>query len=106
MTTTEQRSYLTHMLGAESHINKKSWGYRNHYCASVGGKDERDLTELEGMGLVRRGFTINDGKSVYFFATEKGMDAAGLTAKQKKRAKSGPRAMSKSEIGHLIQGPR
>jgi hypothetical protein len=80
------RSYLTHMLGAEWHVSKSQWGYRNYYCAEVGGKDEQDLMKLAAIGLVRRGPTINEGTSVYFFATEKGMDAAGLTREQKARA--------------------
>jgi len=80
------KSYLTHMLGAESHIPKSRWGYRNYYCAGVGGKDEQDLMKLAEIGLVRRGFTINEGEDVYFFATEKGMDAAGLNREQKARA--------------------
>jgi hypothetical protein len=84
--TAEQRSYLTHMLGAESHIRKSNWGYRNYYCAEVGGKDERNLAEMATLGLVRRGHTINEGTDVYFFATEQGMDAIGLTAKQKANA--------------------
>lgn len=80
------KSYLTHMLGAESHIKKSQWGYRNYYCAGVGGKDEQDLIKLANIGLVRRGLTINEGEDVYFFATEKGMDAIGLTTEQKNRA--------------------
>jgi len=80
------RSYLMHMLGAESHIKESQWGYRNYYCAGVGSKDEQDLMKLAEIGLVRRGFTINEGEDVYFFATEKGMDAIGLTSKQKARA--------------------
>lgn len=84
--TREQRSYLTYMLGAELHIEKSRWGYRNYYCAGVGEKDEHDLMEMAELGLVRRGHVINDGESVYFFATEQGMDAIGLTAKQKQNA--------------------
>jgi hypothetical protein len=82
----KQKGYLTHMLGAESHIKKSNWGYRNYYCAEVGGKDESDLMKMAKRGLVERGHTINEGNSVYFFATERGMDAIGLTAAQKKRA--------------------
>lgn len=82
----EQRNYLTHMLGAEAHKSKMLWGYRNYYCAEVGGQEERELMVLAEMGLVRRGFTINSGSSVYFFATEAGMNAIGLTTAQKRRA--------------------
>jgi hypothetical protein len=80
------KGYLTHMLGAEPHIRQSQWGYRNYYCAEVGGKDEQDLIKLAEIGLVRRGFAINEGEDVYFFATEKGMDAIGLTSEQKARA--------------------
>jgi len=81
--TLEQRGYLTHMLGVESNVKKSNWGYRNYYCAEVGGKDERDLMAMAELGLVRRGHTINEGEDVYFFATEIGMDAIGLTVAQK-----------------------
>lgn len=84
--TKKQRDYLTHMLGAESHISKRYWGYRNYYCAEVGGKEESDWNEMAMVGLVRRGFTINEGASVYFFATAAGMDAIGLKPAQKRRA--------------------
>lgn len=84
--TKAQRDYLTHMLGAESHIKKSQWGFRNYYCAGVGCNDERDLMAMAELGLVRRGRTINDGDSVYFIATEKGMDAIGLSKKQKANA--------------------
>ncbi len=84
--TKEQRDYLTHMLGAERHVATSRWGYRNYYCAGVGGQDERDLMALVDLGLVRRGHVINGGESVYFFATEQGMDAVGLTDAQKRNA--------------------
>ena len=84
--TTADRLYLTHMLGAESHIPKKQWGFRNYYCAGVGTDDESNLTAMVKAGLVVRGRTINDGDSVYFHATVAGMDAIGLTKAQKANA--------------------
>lgn len=87
--TKEQREYLTHMLGAERHIPKPTWGFRNYFCAGVGTNDEAELMKMAELGLVRRGRTINDGDSVYFHATETGMDAIGLKPAQKKRAMAG-----------------
>ena len=84
--TQSQREALIHMLGMGKHIHVASRGYRNQYCASVGGEDEKQLTAMAELGLVRRGGTINEGTSVYFFATEAGMDAIGMTKTQKKRA--------------------
>jgi len=84
--TTEQRLYLTHMLGAERHIPKKQWGFRNYYCAGVGTNDESNLAAMAAAGLVVRGRVINDGDSVYFHATEAGMDAIALTRAQKANA--------------------
>ncbi|MBP6821522.1 MAG: hypothetical protein KA368_08265 [Acidobacteria bacterium] len=77
---------LRHMLGAVSNVKKSNWGYRNHYCAGVGSEDEASFTEMEKAGLVTRGRVINDGNSVFFHATEAGMDAIGLKPAQKKRA--------------------
>lgn len=84
--TEEQKETLIHMLGCGSHINKSQRGYRNHYCASVGGEDERQLEAMAQLGLVRRGAAINEGTSIYFHATELGMQMAGLTRKQIQRA--------------------
>lgn len=84
--TKEQREYLVHMLGMGSHVKKRNRGYRNMYCASVGGKEEADLIAMAKAGFVRRGFTINEGTSVYYFATEAGMDAIGMSEAEKKRA--------------------
>lgn len=84
--TDKQRNYLSHMLGAQSHVSKSQWGYRNRFCAGVGSDDEGDLKVLAEMGLVTRGAEINGGQNVMYHATEAGMDAIGLTAKQKKNA--------------------
>lgn len=84
--TKEQREYLTHMLGMGKHTAKSLRGYRNRFCAGVGGKDEAALTVMADAGLVERGRTINDGASVYFYATEAGMDAIGMSKAEKRRA--------------------
>lgn len=84
--TKKQAEDLHHMLGAVSNVKKSNWGYRNHYCAGVGSEDEVSFTEMEKAGLVTRGRVINDGDSVFFYATEAGMDAIGLKPAQKKRA--------------------
>lgn len=84
--TKKQTEDLHHMLCAVSNVKKSNWGYRNHYCAGVGSEDEASFTEMEKAGLVARGRVINDGDSVFFHATEAGMDAIGLKPAQKKRA--------------------
>ena len=85
--TDKQKEYLVHMLGMGSHVKSVNKGYRNYYCAGVGTPDEADLTKMSELGLVVRGHTINQGKDVYFFATDLGMDAIGMTGSQKNRAK-------------------
>ena len=84
--TPSQRNYLTHMLGADKDIAPRDRGYRNRFCATIGDPADKDLTEMVGMGLVVRGAVINDGHSVFYHATEAGMDAVGLTKRQKKNA--------------------
>lgn len=87
MTITEsQKSYLIHMLGMGSNVRRCNKGYRNYYCAGVGLSEERDLLAMAELGLVIRGRESNDGASVCFHATEKGMNAIGMTKAQKKRA--------------------
>jgi len=85
--TKKQNEDLRHMLGVVSNVKKSNWGYRNYYCAGVGSQDEASFTQLVEAGLATRGRVINEGDSVYFHATEAGMDAIGLTLAQKKRAK-------------------
>lgn len=81
-----ERAYLAYMLGIEPHVSKKKWGFRNRYCATIGGSEESHLTAMANAGLVVRGREINAGASVFFHVTEAGMDAIGLTSAQKKRA--------------------
>lgn len=84
--TGAQRDYLMHMLGYQPPLSRNRIGSRNFYCTEVGGKEEAELMEMAEMGLVKRAYTINEGEDVYFFATESGMDAVGLTAEEKSRA--------------------
>ena len=82
--TPEQRDDLRHMVGAQSHINKRDWGFRNHYCAYKGGDAVTSMRELERLGLVVRG---HEGvESLFFHCTEAGCKAAGLNAKQTAKA--------------------
>lgn len=82
----EFRDHLRHMLGAGSHIPRGSRGYRNYFCASVGGYDHIVMQEMEAAGLVRAAHTINQGKSQYFVATLAGCQAIGLGKAATRRA--------------------
>lgn len=89
MTTTinaEWANKLRHMLGAGSEIPKANHGYRNRFCAEVGGPDHADLREMEAAGLVVAGGLINDGKGQFFHATLAGCKAIGLSRAAIKRA--------------------
>ena len=65
---------LRHMLGVGSHINKRDWCYRNYFNA--GGKDLESMQRLVAAGLAERYMPE------YWRATESGMKAIGLDAKQ------------------------
>lgn len=71
---------LRHMLGVGSHIPKRQWCYRNYFNAEAGHSDMPSLLRLEKHGLVV------GGREGYWHATEAGMKAIGLDAKQIKRA--------------------
>lgn len=77
---------LTHMLGAGPHIARKMHGYRNYFCAGIGGGDYQALVEMGAAGLVKAGGTINDGTMQYFYATVEGCKAIGLHKAAIKRA--------------------
>jgi hypothetical protein len=81
----EDLDVLRHTVGA-SERKKRDWGYRNHFCCEVGGEHEKQFASLAERGLARRGHTINEGRDVYYFATESGCRAAGLNKKQTARA--------------------
>jgi hypothetical protein len=80
------RENLVHMLGAGSHIPKRQHGYRNYFCSSVGGKDYLVMLEMEVAGLVKYGKKINGSTCQYFYATEKGCEAIGLSKAAIRRA--------------------
>lgn len=82
----KNRELLIHMLGAGDHINRRSRGYRNYFCAEVGGPDHQAMVVMENAGLVRRGYTINDGRDQIFHATLEGCQAAGLSRAATKKA--------------------
>lgn len=77
---------LRHMLGVDEHRSKRLWGYRNHYCATIGGRDYSELVAMEQVGLVEYGRTINLDEDQYFHATLKGCKAIGLKPAAIKRA--------------------
>lgn len=60
---------LRHMLGADSRYKKKTWGCRNHFCASEGYCDFDALMEMEKAGLVR---SLNRFDSISFKITKSG----------------------------------
>lgn len=68
MITTQQRDILLHTLG----LNMRPPHDRNTYCVEVGSEDDRDVTALIEMGLMRRGPSLNDGRDYYACATEAG----------------------------------
>jgi len=82
------RDKLIHMLGAGSHYKKSQHGFRNRYCANVGGMDYQILLDMKDAGLVIHGHAINDGQDRFFFATEAGCKAIGLSKAATKRAMS------------------
>jgi hypothetical protein len=76
MLTDSQNQKLQHMLGADSRYKKKQWGFRNHFCATVGTPDDIELIEMEKNGLVKSGNRIED--RVFYFATKAGAKAVGF----------------------------
>jgi hypothetical protein len=80
------RENLIHMLGCGSHIPKRNHGYRNHYCAStIGSNDDyQSMVEMQKAGLVKAGRRTTDMQ--FFYATETGCKAIGLSAAVIKRA--------------------
>ncbi len=88
MTTLEPRhaEILRHMLGMRPDKPKGSYGYRNYFCAEVGGDDYIELCIMEDALLVQRGAAINEGRDRYFHATREGCAAIGLHHAAIKRA--------------------
>lgn len=74
------------MLGAGTDKKKKSHGYRNYFCATIGGEYEKDMEEMLALGLVSKGHTINQGRDRYYHATLAGCQAIGLHKAAIKRA--------------------
>lgn len=66
---------LRHMLGIDTRLPRKKWGYRNYYAASV--LDTQEMDDLVSHGLARKS-CVRDGL-VYYHATLAGAVAAGLT---------------------------
>lgn len=80
---TEWIETIIHMTGCGKHIYENLRGCRNYYCASCLPNDEDyiALLEMEKLGYVRAGSTINNGDNQYFYATKEGCRAAGIKEK-------------------------
>jgi hypothetical protein len=79
--TLDDLKKLRHMLGMT--YERRNWGFRNYYATS-GGEAMASLDRLTTLGYVVKGHV--DDSMHYYHATEAGMIAAGLNAKQIKRA--------------------
>lgn len=79
--TLDDLKKLRHMLGMT--YERSNWGFRNYYATS-GGEAMEALDRLVTLGFVIKGHS-SDGMS-YYHATENGCIAAGLSARQIKRA--------------------
>lgn len=79
--TLDDLKKLRHMLGMT--YERRNWGFRNYYATS-GGEAMFALDRLARMGYVVKGG--NSDSMHYYHATESGCVAAGLNAKQIKRA--------------------
>lgn len=83
--TDKQRQLLQHMLGADSRYRKKQWGFRNHFCASIGSPDDDILIELNQSDLVSPG--IKTETLVFYHATQLGAEAIGFKRYQLKNTR-------------------
>jgi hypothetical protein len=79
--TLDDLKKLRHMLGVTH--ERRSWGFRNYYATS-GGEAMDSLERLTRLGYVAKGGSSDSMH--YYHATENGCIAAGLNAKQIKRA--------------------
>ncbi len=81
---------LTHMLGAGKEVKKSCHGYRNRFCAAIGGDDYKIMKLMEKAGLVTVGSEINyrtsNNTAQFFHATLEGCKAIGLSKAAIKRA--------------------
>ena len=75
-----KKELLIHMLGTGEHIPKNQRGFRNHFCADVNSSDYDSLVAMVGEGLVIAG-APRDGQ-IFFRATVKGCEFAGLSTKE------------------------
>lgn len=77
---------LRHMLGAEPERPRKSWGFRNYFCAG-----DSDVPSMER--LVVAGWALNRGArdgSTYYSATRAGCVAVGMRTKEIDRMEPKP----------------
>jgi hypothetical protein len=83
--TKEDMDNLRHMLGAQPHIPKQQWGFRNFFLP--GGIDVQSMERLEAAGLVSKGRVYLD--TYYYHATEAGCAAIRLNKRQTRDALGG-----------------
>ena len=82
--TSEHEKLLRHTLGADPHIRKSKWGFRNRFVSTKGGRNYEAMREMQLCGLVEEGW-ITD-KFIFFRATLEGCKAIKLTKTQIARA--------------------
>lgn len=64
---------MRHALGVQKRNGKYGQGgFRNYFCADVGGMDEQVWWTLVGLGVAKPGLLINDGASQIFLVTGAG----------------------------------
>ena len=76
MIKAEHKQLLQHMLGADERYKKKDWGFRNHFCSTLGNKDDANLVEMVKLGYVLLNYPSSNYR--YFHATKAGAIAIGF----------------------------
>ena len=75
---------LRHALGASTQRPKSGWGFRNYYCAALGGANDAAMRRMVVAGFMAAGH--EGDKQAYFHATKDGCKLAGLNAAGIRRA--------------------
>ena len=83
--TEREHTLMTHATAADERRKGKR-GFRNYFCAAIGGDDYKVWVGLVARGLAREGHKINQGRDQYFMVTELGCKLIGLSGKALKRA--------------------
>lgn len=92
--TTELLDMLWHSLGMTKKNYRRSlawWldndNHRNFFCAPVAHLGL--LVPLEAAGLMKYGYTINEGRDCYYFVTPKGIEVARANFPRPVKRKAG-----------------